>query len=244
MASDVASVPPVAVRPAAQRRPTTKSSASGHARRRAACPSISSRCTLRGSGPSACGASSVPSGAELPGVRVVGEAALERVEQVVAQRRVLDRARRARRACRGCAASGRPSRCRPSPRRRARTRRCASARGSARRSRRRGCSPRRPATPGRRQQMPRMLRSTGTPACDARRARGCSAGRRASSSSSRIRAGGRSRAPRSCARSRRGSPSRRCVGRDQHLAVAARAREAGEEVEHVGDVGADLARRT
>ena len=33
-------------------------------------------------------------------------------------------------------------------------------------------------------------------------------------------------------------------GRDEHLAVAARAREAGEEVEHVGDVGADAARRT
>ena len=53
-------------------------------------------------------------------------------------------------------------------RRRARRRRCASARGSARRPRRRGCSPRRPGTPGTRQQMPRMLRSTGTPACDAR----------------------------------------------------------------------------
>ena len=52
-------------------------------------------------------------------------------------------------------------------RRRARRRRSASARGSARRSRRRGCSPTRPGTPGRRQQIPRMLRSTGTPACEA-----------------------------------------------------------------------------
>ena len=79
---------------------------------RAAWPSISSRCTLRGSWP--CGVRRRPDavGAELPGVGVVGEAALERVEQVVAQRRVLDRRRPARRACRGCAASGRPSRCR------------------------------------------------------------------------------------------------------------------------------------
>ena len=38
-------------------------------------------------------------------------------------------------------------------------------------------------------------------------------------------------------------PSRRFVGATSTLPVALRAREAGEEVEHVGDVGADLARR-
>ena len=76
---------------------------------RAAWPRISSRCTLRGSGPRRA-ARPGPVGAELPGVRVVGEAAVQRVEQVVAQRRVLDRGDAARRGCRGCAASGRPSR--------------------------------------------------------------------------------------------------------------------------------------
>ena len=87
-------------------------------------------------------------GAELPGVRVVGEAALERVEQVVAQRRVLDRGEQldarvevARHEVGGADVDA-------SARRRARTRRCASARGSGRRPRRRGCSPTRPARPG------------------------------------------------------------------------------------------------
>ena len=76
-------------------------------------------------------------------------------------------ARPARRGGRGCAASGRPRRCRPCARRRVRRRRRASARAGARRSRRPGCSPRARARPGRRQQMPRTLSSTCTPACEA-----------------------------------------------------------------------------
>ncbi len=47
-------------------------------------------------------------------------------------------------------------------------------------------------------------------------------------------------APRSCARSRSMIPSRSWFGRHQHLAVVQRAPVAGQVVEHVGDVGADL----
>ena len=86
-----------------------------------------------------------PVGVELPGVGVVGEAALEHVEHLGPQLRVFDRRRPARPGCRGCAASGRRSPSAPGSPRRAGRRRRASARGSGRRSRRRGCSPRRPA---------------------------------------------------------------------------------------------------
>ena len=131
-------------------------------------------------------------------------------------------ARAARRACRGCAASGRRSRCRSSARRCARTRRCASARGSARRRVRRGCSPTRPRTPGRRQQMPRMLRSTG----DARLRRPVER-LDAALVDERVHLHRDPRAarppawPRSCARSRRGCPSRMCAGATSTCAVAA-----------------------
>ena len=129
-----------------------------------------------------------------------------------AARGVVDRHDAARRGCRGCAASGRRSRCRRS---------CSSPRSNAKT---RECSRKRPRTEttrmfsrdardarARRQQIPRTLRSTCTPACDARVERlDARAGRRASSSSCAMRAC----SPRSWAAIvaldlARGSPSRR-----------------------------------
>ena len=110
--------------------------------------SISSRWTSRGS-PSGRRRVQAAVGAELPGVGVVGERAVEHVDELGAHLVVDDRGRPARPGCRGCAASGRPSRCRRSRARRgARTSRSASARGSGRRPRSPRCSPRRRATPG------------------------------------------------------------------------------------------------
>ena len=109
-------------------------------------------------------------GAELPGQHVVGQVDVEDLVEPVLQRRGRRPARAPRPGGRGCGASGRPSRCRyagrPGPRR-WRSGRCGSARGSDRRSSAPGCSRDRPGTPGRRQQMPRTIRSICTPACDA-----------------------------------------------------------------------------
>ena len=131
-----------------RRRPTAQAPAA--ARRRARCARASAAPARRRSPPRSARARRVQRavGVEIPGVVVVGEAQLDRLEHLGAQRRILDRHRRARRGCRGCAASGRRRRCRPSTRRPARTRTRASARAGARRRRRRGCCPRAPARPG------------------------------------------------------------------------------------------------
>ncbi len=125
-------------------------------------------------------------------------------------------------------------------RRRARRRRSASARGSGRRRRRRGCSPRRPATPGHEAADAADVevdRDAGL-----RRAVERADDRR--STSAFIFIAMRAGLPSSCAAivsldlgDHRVAQERR---RDEHLAVAARPGEAGEEVEHVADVGAEL----
>ena len=97
-----------------------------------------------------------------------------------------------------------------------------------------------PGTPGRRQQMPRTLRSTRTPAREA----SYSAWMQPASTSEFIFSAIRASSPAAVggdgALDLLDDPVAHRRRRDQHLAVLGRAAVAGEEVEHLGDVGADV----
>ena len=98
-----------------------------------------------------------------------------------------------------------------------------------------------PSTPGRRQQIPRTLRSTWHAGLRraVQRADAAPVDERVHLHPRSARAR-RARARRSSRSISSSSPSRMPLRRDEQLAVAQRPRHAGEEVEHVGDVGADL----
>ena len=95
-----------------------------------------------------------------------------------------------------------------------------------------------PGTPGRRQQMPRTMRSISRArAATPRRARRSSRGRRARSSSSTIAPAG----PCACAAdAARRSAARRCIGATSSRRYSPGPAVAGEVVEQLGEVGAEL----